>query len=191
MIWRLTSLQNGCRLALRTPFLSSENCSSGRKNSFLAFWPNALSSLLQGIPNGRSVTQLMSCGVSFKVNPLKFTVVSILDLGCRDINNYSITSSSWPWILLQKVIQLAWVNRSTTSGVSRNFLEFEGSFLINPPGMVRMLCFGLCSDQKGNSMYAFLLWFSGQGFSEVCVSLCTNSLVIMPLLPKTRLSKGN
>ncbi len=162
MIWRLTLLQKWCRLALRTPFLSSENCSSGRKNYFLAFWPNALSSLFQGIHNGRSVTGLMSCGVSFKVKPLKFTVASVLDLGCRDINNSSVTSSSWPWILSQKVIQLAWVNRSTTLGVSRNFLESEGSFLINPPGMVRVLCFGLCSYQKG----VFCLWFPPLNFED-------------------------
>ena len=98
----------------------------------------------------------MSCGVSFKVNPLKFIMASILDLGCRDIKNSYVTSSSRPWILSQKVIQLARVNRSTTSRFSRNFLESEGFFLINPPGMVRMLCFGLCSNQKWNYVYGFL-----------------------------------
>ena len=147
MILRLALLHRGCRLALRTTFLYSANCSSGRKNYFLTFWPNALSSLIQGIPNGRPVTRLMSSGVSFRVNPLKFTMACVFDLGRRDIQNSSVISSSWPWILPQKVIQLARVKRFTTLGCSRSLLESEGSFLINPPGMVRVLCFMLWEER--------------------------------------------
>ena len=94
IIWRLTSLQNGCRLVLRTPFLSSENYSSGKKNSFLAFWPSFLSSLSQGTPIGRSVTLLMNCGVSLRVKPLKLTTANVLDFGCKDHKNSFATSSS-------------------------------------------------------------------------------------------------
>lgn len=141
IIWRLTSLQNGCRLVIRTPFLSSEYFSSGKKNYFLAFWPNFLSSLSQGTPIGRSVTLLMRCGVSLRVNPLMLTTSNVFDFGFKDLRNSSVISSSWPWILSQNDIQCARENKSTTSGVSRNFLEFEGSFLMNPLDMVKTLCF--------------------------------------------------
>ena len=83
IIWRLNSLQSGCRLALRTPFLSSQNCSFSRKNSFLAFWHSFLSSLSQGTPIGRSVTLLMNCGVSLRFKPLKLTLASVLILASK------------------------------------------------------------------------------------------------------------
>lgn len=149
IIWRLTSLQNGCRLVLRTPFLSSENCSSGKKNSFLAFWTNFLSSLSQGTPIGRSVTLLMSCGVSLRVNPLKLTTANVFDFSFRDLRNSSVISSSWPWSLSQNHIQCARENKSTTSGVSHNFLESEGSFLMNPRSMVKTLCFIALLSRQG------------------------------------------
>ena len=95
----------------------------------------------------------MSCGVSLRVNPPKLIVASVFNFGFRDLRNSSIISSSWPWSLSQNDIQCAQENKSTTSGVSRNFLESEGSFLMNPPGMVKKLyfcCFELaCSCIEG------------------------------------------
>lgn len=116
MIWKLTSLQRGGKPVLLTPFLSSTGCSSSRKNSFLAAWPNALSYLLQGSPNGRLVTQLMSSGVSSRVKTLKLTVACVFDWGLRDIKNSSAISSPWPWILSKNDIQFARVKRFTPQG---------------------------------------------------------------------------
>lgn len=146
MIWKLTSLQRGGKLVLRTPFLSSTGCSSGRKNAFLAAWPNNLSSLLQGSLNGRPVTRLMSSRVTSRVKPLKFTVACVFDSGFKDIKNSSVISSSWPWNLSEKDIQFSRVKRSTTSGCSRSLLGSEGSFLINPLAWWESPI--LCSDQK-------------------------------------------
>lgn len=143
IIWRLTSLQNGGRLVLRTPFLSSDSCSSGKKNSFLAFWPSFISSLSQGNPIGRLVTLLMNCRVSLRVSPLKLKIGNVSEFGSKDRRNSSATSSSWPWSLSHNYIHRAWENRSTTSRVSRNFFESVGSFLMNPPGMVKTCFVGL------------------------------------------------
>ncbi len=136
IIWKLTSLQRGGKLFLLTPFLSSTGCSSGRKIFFLATWHNDLSSLLQGSPNGRPVTRLISSGVTSRVKPIKLNVAYVFDSGFRDIKNSSVISSSWPWIFSQKDIQLARVKRSPTFRCSRSLLRSKGSFLINPPGMV-------------------------------------------------------
>ena len=107
----------------------------------------------------------MSCGVSLMVNPLKWTTANICDFDFKDLRNSSVISSSWPCSLSQNDIQCARENKSTNLGVSYNFLEFEGSFLMNPPIMVKTVfgCSKLtcsCTERE--------LW----GFSTQSVELC-------------------
>jgi len=76
------------------PIFSSTGCSVGRKNNFLEIWPNYLSSLLQGIPNGRPVIALVSSGVSSRVKPIKLSVACSFDCVLREIKNSLVISSS-------------------------------------------------------------------------------------------------
>ena len=159
IIWKLTSLQKGCRLALQTPFLSSANCSSGRKNSFLAFWPNTLSSSLQGIPNGKWVTRLMSCGVRFSINTLKFTVASAFSFSTgtlktpplshrHDLEFYHKRSSNWQG---DEVHHL------------RMFTQFSGirGFLPDKPPWHSESALFYALSREGLLFYGFLLSTSG------------------------------
>lgn len=118
---------------------------------FLATWTSGFSSFLQGSPSGRLVILLINSGVSYMVRPLKLTVAWVFEWGFKDNKNSSVTSSSYPWILSKKDIQFTLVKRTTTSGCSCNLLDFKGSFLVKPPGMVFSDLWKCLGEEEGNN----------------------------------------